>query len=211
MGTERSNEGVIAALRAGLPVLLPTDTVYGLCAAAAQEEAALAVYRLKGRSETQPSALLAASVESLYKALPDLRGETGLAVRVLLPGPYTLVLPNPMRRYRWLSGTRTDAIGVRVPVLPEAAREAVEAVGAVLATSANEPGEPSPVALTDVPARIRSACAAELDAGPLPGTPSTVIDFTGREPYVIREGAASAREAIERVRAARREDGRVSN
>lgn len=202
MGTERAIEGVVAALRSGLPVLLPTDTVYGLCAAAGQEEAALGVYRLKGRSESQPTALLTASVEALYTALPDLRGAAGLAVRVLLPGPYTLVLPNPTRRYRWLAGTRTDAIGVRVPVLPEPARLAVEAVGAVLATSANEPGDPSPVALTDVPERIRSACAAELDVGSLPGTPSTVIDFTGREPYVIRDGAASAQEAIERVRAA---------
>jgi L-threonylcarbamoyladenylate synthase len=203
VGTERAIEGVVAALRSGLPVLLPTDTVYGLCAAAGQEEAALGVYRLKGRSETQPTALLTASVEALYAALPDLRGEVGIAVRTLLPGPYTLVLPNPTRRYRWLAGTRTDAIGVRVPVLPEPARLAVEAVGAVLATSANEPGEPSPVALSDVPERIRTACAAELDVGPLPGTPSTVIDFTGREAYVIREGAAPAREAIERVRAAR--------
>ncbi len=203
MGTERQIEGVVAAIRSGLPVLLPTDTVYGLCAAAGQEEAALAVYRLKGRSETQPTALLTASVEALYTALPDLRGDAGLAVRALLPGPYTLVLPNPTRRYRWLAGTRTDAIGVRVPVLLEPARLAIDAVGAVLATSANEPGEPSPVAITDVPERIRAACAAELDVGPLPGTPSTVIDFTGREPYVIREGSASAREAIERVRAAR--------
>jgi len=209
VGTERTIAGVVAAIRSGLPVLLPTDTVYGLCAAAGQEEAALGVYRLKGRSETQPTALLAASVDALYAALPDLRGDAGLAVRVLLPGPYTLVLPNPTRRYRWLAGTRTDAIGVRVPVLPEPARLAVESIGAVLATSANEPGEPSPVALSDVPERIRSACAAELDVGPLPGTPSTVIDFTGREPYVIREGAASAQEAIERVRAARAGEERL--
>jgi L-threonylcarbamoyladenylate synthase len=202
VGTERAAEGVIAALRAGLPVLLPTDTVYGLCAAAAHEDAALGVYRLKGRSEMQPTALLAASVDALYAAIPDLRGEAGAPVRALLPGPYTLVLPNPTRRYRWLAGTRTDAIGVRVPVLPGPAREAVDAVGAVLATSANEPGEPSPARLEDVPDRIRDACAAELDLGPLPGTPSTVIDFTGREPYVIREGIASAADAIERVRAA---------
>ena len=53
-----------------------------------------------------------------------------------------------------------------------------------------------------VPARIRSAAAAELDEGVLPGTPSTVIDFTGPEPFVIRDGIAPAAEAIARVRAA---------
>ena len=203
MGTEQASEGVVAAIRAGLPVLLPTDTVYGLCADAAQEEAAFGVYRLKGRAEEQPTALLAASLEGLYAALPELRGDAGVEARALLPGPYTLVLPNPTRRYRWLTGTRTDAIGVRVPELPAAAHRIVEAVGAVLATSANDPGGASPASLDEVPLRIREGCGAELDLGPLPGTPSTVIDFTGREPYVIREGAASAQEAIARVRAAR--------
>ena len=71
-----------------------------------------------------------------------------------------------------------------------------------LATSANEPGGPDPRSLDDVPGRIRAAVAAELDAGPLPGTPSTVIDFTGAEPRVIRDGAVSGADAIARVNAA---------
>ena len=78
----------------------------------------------------------------------------------------------------------------------------LEAVGCVLATSANEPGGPSPASLDDVPARIRQACAAEVDVGPLPGTASTVIDFTRDEPYVIRDGLGDAADALERVRAA---------
>jgi tRNA threonylcarbamoyl adenosine modification protein (Sua5/YciO/YrdC/YwlC family) len=195
-------EHVVEALRAGRPVLLPTDTVYGLCTSAASETGASELYRLKGRIETQPSALLAASLEGLYDALPELRGDLGAAVRALLPGAYTLVLPNPARRYRWLNGTRTDSIGVRVPVLPEPTRTIVGAVGAVLATSANDPGGPDPVSLDDVPRRIRDGCAAEVDLGSLPGTPSTVIDLMGPEPYVIREGAAPAAEALERIRAA---------
>ena len=78
----------------------------------------------------------------------------------------------------------------------------IDAVGCVLATSANDPGGPNPVTLDDVPERIRAGCAAELDIGPLPGTPSTVIDFTGRRAVVIRDGAAPASEAIARVRSA---------
>ena len=202
MGTDGSIEQCIAAIRSRQPVLLPTDTVYGLCTDAESEEAALRVYRLKGRAETQPTALLAASVDDLFRLLPELRGDASAVVRALLPGPFTLVLPNPARRFRWLAGTRTDAIGVRVPELPEPARVVVEAVGAVLATSANDPGGPNPASLDDVPARIRDACSAELDLGPLAGTPSTVIDFTGTEPYVIREGIAPAADALARVRAA---------
>jgi L-threonylcarbamoyladenylate synthase len=193
---------VIEAVRAGLPVLLPTDTVYGLAANAEREAYATAVYRLKGRAETQPSALLAAEVDTLLELVPELRGQSEAIVRALLPGPYTLVLPNPARRYRWLTGNRVDAIGVRVPELPPAAHAVVAAVGCVMATSANEPGGPSPASLDDVPERIRSAVAAELDLGRLPGTPSTVIDFSHDEPIVIRDGVAPADEAIARARAA---------
>lgn len=193
---------VIAALEAGQPVLLPTDTVYGLATSAQREDYATRVYRLKGREATQPTALLAPSIEALFDCLPELDASARTIVRALLPGPYTLILPNPARRFRWLTGVRTDAIGVRVPVLPEAVQRVVDAVGCVMATSANDPGGPNPVSLDDVPQRIREAVAAELDLGPLPGTPSTVIDFSRDEPLVIREGIASAADAIARVQSA---------
>ena len=193
---------VIAALEAGQPVLLPTDTVYGLATSAQREDYATRVYRLKGREATQPTALLAPSIEVLFDCLPELDASARTIVRALLPGPYTLIVPNPARRFRWLTGVRTDAIGVRVPVLPEAVQRVVDAVGCVMATSANDPGGPNPVSLDDVPQRIRDAVAAELDLGPLPGTPSTVIDFSRDEPLVIREGLASAADAIARVQSA---------
>lgn len=200
MGNDPVDE-VIAAIRAGLPVVLPTDTVYGLATSADREDYATCVYRLKGRPQTQPSALLAVDVDTLLECVPELRGRSEAIIRALLPGPFTLVLPNPAGRYRWLTGNRRDAIGVRVPELPAAAQRVLAAVGSVLATSANEPGGVDPASLADVPDRIRAAVAAELDLGLLPGTPSTVIDFSRAEPSVIRDGAAPAAEAIERVRA----------
>jgi len=178
-------------------VLLPTDTVYGLCSAPG-EAAVRRLYALKGRAVRQPTALLAATVESLLEHVPEL--EEGV-VRAVLPGAYTLVLPNPARRYPWLAGERPDTIGVRVPDLPAVVQAVVEAVGAVAATSANDPGEPPAASLDEVPLRIRAACAAELDAGRrLPGTASTVIDLTGQEPVVLREGAAPSADAIARLR-----------
>jgi L-threonylcarbamoyladenylate synthase len=196
-------ELVIEAVKAGEPVLLPTDTVYGLATSADREDYATRVYRLKGRDVIQPTALLASSIEQLFECVPELHGRSSdVIVRTLLPGPYTLILPNPARRFRWLTGARTDAIGVRVPELPELARQVVDAAGCVMATSANDPGGPNPASLDDVPQRIREAVAAELDLGPLPGTPSTVIDFTRDEPFVIRDGAAPAADAIARVQSA---------
>ena len=72
-------------------------------------------------------------------------------------------------------------------------------VGAVLATSANAHGSPDPRRLEDLPEEIRSACGALVDAGELPGTPSTVLDLTGPEPRVLREGAVPAAEALARA------------
>jgi L-threonylcarbamoyladenylate synthase len=188
------------ALRAGRPVIFPTDTVYGLAASAAREEHAAELYRLKGRPPAQPTALIAGSLDQLFAALPELPATARAIAAELLPGPFTLVLPNPAGRYRWLTGTRAEALGVRVPVLAAAAERALHEVGCITATSANEPGEPDPVTIDDVPARIRRGCAAELDVGPLPGTPSTVLDFSEAEPRVLREGLAPSAAALDRVR-----------
>jgi L-threonylcarbamoyladenylate synthase len=192
---------VVEAIRSGQAVILPTDTVYGLCADAYREAPVRRLYALKGREELQPTAFLAADVDVLLDAVPELRGLAGKTVRALLPGPYTLILPNPARRFRWLTGERPNTIGVRVPELDGDARSVLDGVGAVAATSANLPGGPDPRRLEDVPAELREGCAAELDGGELPGTPSTVIDFTGPEPVVVREGAVAASEALEHLAA----------
>ena len=187
----------VAALAAGWPVLLPTDTVYGLVSAPG-EEAARALYELKGRAHEQPTAVIATTVTALLAAIPEF---DATRLSKLLPGPYTFVVPNPAGRFPWLTGGTPGPIGVRVPRLPAETREIVEAIGLVLATSANDPGGPNPVTLDDVPQRIRQGCAAELDLGPLPGTPSTVIDLTGDEPRILREGAVPGTEALRRLRA----------
>ena len=191
--------GAVAALRAGEPVILPTDTVYGLCALATRPEPAERLYRLKQRDPRQPSALLASDLELLLESVPELRGRAAVIAQALLPGPYTLILPNPARRFGWITGSNPDAIGVRVPELPPAAASVVIEVGCVVATSANLPGEPDPCRVADVPPEIRLKVGAIVDAGELPGTPSTVLDFSGREPRVVREGAAPAADALELV------------
>ena len=186
---------VAAAIERGEPVILPTDTVYGLCADATSEEAVTRLYRLKGRRERQPTALIAADPEAVAAAVPELSGTP------LLRGQFTLILPNPARRLHWLAGERPETIGVRLPDLAGEAAAVLRRVGAVAATSANLPGGRDPRRLDEVPAEIRAGCAAELDGGELPGAPSTVIDLTGDEPRVLREGAVTAAEALRRLAA----------
>ena len=192
----------VSGLREGKPVILPTDTVYGLCARADSEDAVRGAYRLKGREERQPSALVAGSVEQLLECVPELRGRVAAVMAALLPGPFTLVVPNPGGRFAWLAGSNPEALGVRVPELPSPSDSIVARAGAVMATSANLPGGPDPARLEEVPEQILAGCAAAIDGGRFPGIPSTVVDLTGEEPIVLREGAMPGVEAFERARAA---------
>ena len=164
------SEQAVAALRAGGAVILPTDTVYGLCALPAHEDV---LFDLKGRDRSKPVALLAADVDSLLAAVPGLDRSV---LERYLPGPFTLVFGD---------------IGVRVPNLPPSAAAVVREVGVVAATSANLAGGPDPRRVEDVPQEIRAACGAIVDAGELPGLPSTVLDLSGDEPRVLRQGAGA--------------------
>lgn len=171
---------IVEALRRGEPVVLPTDTVYGLCCDASTREPTERLYALKGRELAQPSALLAATVDDLLAAVPELDRAQ------LRTGPFTLILPNPARRFPWVCGTTPEKIGVRVPDLPPAAAEVVRTLGVVVATSANLRGAGDPVSLDDLAPELRALPA--VDVGPLPGTPSTVVDLTGEEPVIVRQG-----------------------
>ncbi len=85
-------ERAIAAIRAGEPVILPTDTVYGLCAAPEDETAVARVYELKGRPEAMPIALVCPDVDTLLMCVPEL---PELPARALLPGAFTLIVRTP--------------------------------------------------------------------------------------------------------------------
>jgi L-threonylcarbamoyladenylate synthase len=183
-------EQAVEAIGEGRPVVLPTDTVYGLCTSPLAPEA---LARLKGRAADQPIALLASEVDILLELVPELPDPV---VRALLPGRLTLIFPNPERRFPLLSAH--DTLGVRVPELRGAARRIVTRAGAVAATSANLHGGLDPKRLDDVPAEIRDQ-AVLVDGGELPGTPSTVVDLTGAEPKILREGAVPAAEVLERL------------
>ena len=190
-------ERAVEALERGEAVILPTDTVYGICSTAHRRDAVERLSRLKRRDEAQPIALVAAGVESLLEAVPELRGRAEAIARELLPGPYTLIFANPERRFGWLVGARPDTIGVRVPVLEGDAKAIVERVGAVAATSANLHGGPDPRSVDEIPQELLEGVAVVVDAGPMPGVASTVVDFTGDEPRVLREGGGDAARALE--------------
>jgi len=189
-------DSAVSALNAGKLVVLPTDTVYGLCANPYRSEPAEKIFDVKGRDQQQAIALVASDLEMLFECVPELRGRSATIARELLPGAYTLVFPNPARRYRWLTGARPETIGVRVPAVDGYGRQVLDRVGAVAATSANLHGQPDARSVADIPQEILGRVAEVVDAGELPGTPSTVIDYTGERPVVLREGAGDVERAL---------------
>ena len=186
-------DDVVAVLEVGGLAVIPTDTVYGLACRADLEKAVRELSRLKGRAAEQPIALVGADVEALVAIVPELDG------RRVPRGPFTVVLPNPAGRLPWLAGANPETIGVRIPDVAGDAADLLGRLGALAATSANLHGGLDPRRLADVPREILDAVAAVLDGGDLPGTPSTVVDLTGPQPRVLREGAVPAAEALARV------------
>jgi L-threonylcarbamoyladenylate synthase len=156
---------------------------------------------VKGREPDQPIAIVAASLDWLLECVPELRGRAALLARALLPDALTLVLPNPARRFPWLTGTRPNTIGIRVPQFSGPGKQLLELVGAVAATSANLHGSRDPARVDDVPEAILER-AVVVDGGTLAGTPSTVVDLTASTPRIIREGAVPAKDVLARIEAA---------
>jgi L-threonylcarbamoyladenylate synthase len=185
-------------IRAGGIAVFPADTVYGLACDPESPEAVERLYALKGRAPQKPAAVMFFDRDRALDALPEQGDRTRAALTRLLPGPVTLLLPNPRHRYPLACGPDPDTLGIRVPRLPTLADVTVP----VLQSSANHAGGPDAHRLQDVPADIRNGADLVLDGGELPGTPSTVIDLRRYEDAgewtVLRSGAV-APEAVATV------------
>jgi L-threonylcarbamoyladenylate synthase len=183
-------------VREGGVGIFPADTVYGLACDPDSASAIERMYALKGRPPATPSAVMFFSMEQARTALRELGELTEAAVRRLLPGPVTVVVPNPAGRFALATGPR--GLGLRVPALegPLAPLSAVRL--AVLQTSANVTGGADPRRPSDIPRQIREGVDIELDGGELAGTPSTVVDLgeyeRGGHWEILREGALSREE-----------------
>jgi L-threonylcarbamoyladenylate synthase len=179
--------------------LFPADTVYALGTDPDSREGVDRLYRLKGRAPDKPSAVMFFGVGAALAALPDLGQSTRAAVERLLPGGVTPLLPNPGRRYPLACGPDPERLGIRVPALEGRLAPLAAMARPVLQSSANLSGGADARRVDDVDERLRANVDLVLDAGELPGTPSTVVDLTRYERdgswEVVREGAVP-REAV---------------
>lgn len=169
--------------------VFPADTVYGLACDPENRVAIERLYGLKGRRPDKPSALMFFELDVALEALPELGEVTREAMRAILPGGVTLLLPNPAERFPLAGGDDPGTLGLRVPRVRELA-----GVGRpVLQSSANRAGAPDCRRLEEVPEAIRAGADLLIDGGALPGTPSTVVDLRRYEEdgswLILRQGA----------------------
>lgn len=163
---------IVELIRSGGLVLLPTDTIYGLHALATDPRAVERLAQIKGREEGKPFIVIAASadqIESLGASVPPI-------VREIWPAPLTAIL-------RRGSGT----IGARVPRL-DWLRALLSKSGPLFSTSANRGGESAISDPDELAIDLRNAIDGIVDAGKREGKASAIVDFTGDEPRLVREG-----------------------
>jgi L-threonylcarbamoyladenylate synthase len=180
-------EGTVAG---GGVVVFPADGLYGLACDPLDPAAIERIHKLKGRDDGKPSAVMYFSPLAMRELVSGLGPRTKAAVSALLPGPLTLVVANPDRRYPLACREDAGRLGVRLLGGPLGG-----AMVPIFQTSANRSGEPAPSRFEQVPDSILAGADLAIDGGELTGLPSTVVDITaiddGGEWRVLREGAIS--------------------
>jgi L-threonylcarbamoyladenylate synthase len=185
--------------------LIPTDTVYGLACDPESKAALQRVYELKHRPPHKPAALMYFTVDAVPAALTESQPRTRAALEALLPGPVTLLLRNPERRFPHAcdpAGKGTPRIGLRVPSLSPPLTALAAITAPVAQSSANLSGDPDPRSLQEISLELLEGVDVVLDAGELPGAASTVLDLSEYEQggvwQIMREGPVS-RSALEQL------------
>lgn len=187
----------VEALRAGRPIGLPTETVYGLAADADNPDAVAEIYRIKGRPRGHPLIVHLADGASLDGWSAGVSADAELLAETLWPGPLTLVLPRGERAGDALCGTH-PTVAVRVPDHPVA--QAVLRVfgGGLAAPSANRFGKVSPTSAADVRADLGDDVEVVLDGGEsMVGVESTIVELVD-VPRLLRPGGVPV-ELIESI------------
>jgi L-threonylcarbamoyladenylate synthase len=171
-------------------VVFPSDGLYGLACDPLDAGAIARIHRLKGRDDGKPSAVMYFSPLAIRELIGGFGPRTKAAVSALMPGPVTLVVANPQRRYPLACRQDPGRLGIRLIGGPLGGT-----MCPVFQTSANLSGEPAPARFEDVPESIRDGVDLAIDGGELPGLPSTVVDITALEDdgtwRVLRDGALS--------------------
>jgi L-threonylcarbamoyladenylate synthase len=197
-GADAARAALERCVGEGGVAIFPADTLYGLACDPLNARAIERIHALKGRGERKPSAVMYFSLLAMRELVSGLGPRTRDALAALLPGPVTLVVANPERRYPLASREDPVRLGVRLIDGPLSG-----AMTPIFQTSANRSGEPAPTRFDEIGGEIAAAADLAIDGGELIGEPSTVLDVTGIETgggwTVLREGALASAEIDRRL------------
>ena len=197
-GAAAARAALERCIAAGGVAVFPADGLYGLACDPMSAPAIDRVHALKGRPQGKSSAVLYFSPLAMRELVSSLGPRTRDALAALLPGPVTLVVANPDRRYPLACREDPERLGVR---LIEGALAG--AMYPLFQTSANRAGEPAPSRFADLDAAILAGADLAIDGAALEGRPSTVVDITGIETggewSILRRGALSEESVRERL------------
>lgn len=176
-------------LQTGGIVAFPTDTVYGVGALAFDNAAIESIYTAKDRPIEKAIPILIGDLSDLEKVAEDIPDMALRFATRFWPGPLTCIVPKKQTLPPAVSATST--VAVRIPDHPDA-RALLRAAGPMAVTSANLSGQPNPSTALDVYQQLNGRIPLILDGGKTPGgVPSTLVDCTGDEPVILREGPIS--------------------
>jgi L-threonylcarbamoyladenylate synthase len=197
-GGEAARSALDRCIAAGGIAVFPADTLYGLACDPRNAAAIDRIHALKGRDERKPSAVMFFSPLAMRELVATLGSRTRDALGALLPGPVTVVVHNPERRYPLACRDDPERLGVRMVEGPLAG-----AAAALLQTSANRSGDQAPHRFEDIDREILAAVDLAIDGGQLGGEASTVVDVSGIEVgegwEVLRQGALPRAELERRL------------
>jgi L-threonylcarbamoyladenylate synthase len=198
-GGRAARAPAVAALRAGLLVAFPTETVYGLGADATSDRAVARIFEAKSRPRFNPLIIHVGDARAARR-LVRFTADAARLADLFWPGPLTLVLPRTEScPVSLLAGAGLETLAVRVPAHPLALALLGGFGRPVAAPSANRSGRLSPTLAQHVRDELGDAVALVLDGGPCRvGLESTVLDLSGRRPVLLRPGGV-ARSALEGV------------
>jgi L-threonylcarbamoyladenylate synthase len=197
-GAEAARAALERCIADGGVAVFPADGLYGLACDPLHAGAIERIHGIKGRDDGKPSAVLYFSPLAMRELVEGLGPRTREAAGALLPGPVTLVVANPERRYPLACREDPERLGVRLIEGPLAG-----AMCPLFQTSANVSGEPAPASFAGVPPEIVAAVDLAIDGGTLTGLPSTVVDLSafdaGGDWSVLRVGGLDPVELEERL------------
>ncbi|NHI78142.1 L-threonylcarbamoyladenylate synthase [Lactococcus petauri] len=190
-------EKAIAALKAGELAVLPTETVYGIFADAANEAAVQKLYAVKGRPVEKALNMNVADYDTILKYSVHQPAYLEKLVQTFLPGPLTIILEASPEVPEWIHVGKTT-VGFRMPSIP-ATQEVIKALGGLVGPSANLTGSPSPRFYDDLTSAILDKAAVALQDDSVYGLDTTILDLSGEMPKILRQGAITAQELLDAV------------